>query len=150
MKRLALLPVLLFAACSSNKVNIIRPEIELVQLVGPADVGYPTGQIDIQYGMRVSNRSQDEITLRRIDISSLGSGAYTLRREQHPFHEVVSPDRFADVTFWVRALARGGPLNMGVNEPVTVRIIVYFDSPAGPFTQILQRDLLQFEGARGQ
>jgi len=136
-------------SCASKKgVTLIRPEIALVQIVGPAEVGYPRGQMDIQYGMRVANRSAETITLRRIDISSFGSGAYTLRREQHPFNQSVPPDQYADVTFWVRALARGGPFTMGANEPVTVRIIAYFDSPEGPFTQLVQRDLMQFEGAR--
>src|ERR1043166_9577 len=98
VKHVSLLLMIFLTACASgNKVNIIRPEIELVQLVGPSDVGYPVGQIDIQYGMRVSNRSQEVITLRRVDISSIGSGAYTLRREQHPFNEAISPDRYADV-----------------------------------------------------
>lgn len=146
MKRLAVLLAVAAAACSSNKVNIIRPEIGLTQIVGPADVGYPQGQMDVQYGMRVANRAGDAITLKRVEIQSVGSGAYVLRHDNFYFNERIDPEHYADVTFWVHAYARGGPFGHGTSEPVTVRGIAYFESPAGPFQQIFQRDLSQFSG----
>ena len=62
VKRSTLLLLLLALACSSGKnANLIRPELELVEVVGPGDVGYPRGQIDIQYALRVANRSAEVI-----------------------------------------------------------------------------------------
>lgn len=152
MKRLPLLLLVLAAvACSSGKsqrAEIIRPEIDIRQLVGPSDLAYPRGIMEIQYEVRVANRSSEPITLRRIDVQSVGTGAYTLRREFFPFNEVIQPDQYKTVTFWVKAWARGRVAGAGSNEPVTVRGIASFESPVGEFNQIFQRDLSQFPGRR--
>ena len=56
------------------------PELQFVQLSGPAEQNYPPGDIEVQYGMRIANRSSEPITLRRIEIRSVGlGGPYRLR-----------------------------------------------------------------------
>ena len=151
MKRLPLLLLAVAAlACSSGsqRANIIRPEIDIRQLVGPSDLAYPRGIMEIQYEVRVANRSSEPITLRRIDVQSVGTGAYYLRREFFPFNEVIQPDQFKTVTFWVKGFARGRVAGAGANEPVTVRGIASFESPVGEFSQIFQRDISQFPTRR--
>lgn len=143
---LALLAATMLAGgCSSasNPAAAQRPEIVLDQLVGPADLGYPGGRLDIQYQMSVINHAPTAIRLRRLDISSVGGGAYFLRREALPFDELIEPEHRATVTFWVHAL-QAGSFGRGSNEPVTIRGIVYFDGTAGRFQQIFMRDLSQF------
>jgi hypothetical protein len=138
-------------ACSSgSNVKVIRPEVELVQLVGPGDVAMGSGIMQIQFGLRVSNRASEPITLRRVEMSSVGRGAYVLRREFHPFNKVIRPEQYEDVTFWSRGFVYGSRFEPS-NEPVTVRAILFFESPDGPFQQIVQRNLDQFGGpTRGQ
>jgi len=147
-----LLSVLLLAACASSKKDaaILKPEIDLVQLQAPVDVGYATGPTQIQFGARIANRSAEPITLRRIEIQSIGSGSYILRKEFFPFNEKIAPDQFTTVTFWAHgygiATDRGRTPSA---EPVNVCSILYFDSPVGSFHQIVTRYINQFPGAPG-
>jgi hypothetical protein len=149
MKQLTIAALLLFAACASSndKVNIAKPELELVQLVAPANVGYATGPTQIQFGLRAHNNAAEPITIRRIDIQSVGTGAYELRRDSFRFDRTIQPNESGDVTFWAHAFAyatdrSGTPWS----EPVTVRAVIRFDSPAGPFQQIVTRYITEFPG----
>jgi hypothetical protein len=138
--------VALVACSSSQKAKIIPPELQIRELVGPSDMGYPRGVVEVQYEVRIGNRSGEPITLRRIDIQSVGTGAYTLRHEAQNFNRTIDPDHFDTVTFWVRALARGD--RMGGNEPVTVRGVAYFDTPVGPTQKVFLTNIGQFPGQR--
>jgi len=151
MKRLAPAALFLLAAagCSSSRpggdAKLIKPEISIEQVVGPAELGYPGGLIDVQYEVTIANRSAEPLSLRRIEVSSVGGGAYRLRRESFPFNVTVPADRQGTLRFWAHAL-QSGAVFRGSNEPVTLRAILFFDSPAGRFQQIMMRELGQFEG----
>jgi hypothetical protein len=147
MKRTAIAAlVLLAAACaSSNNPNIPKPELNLEQLVAPADVGYATGATQIQYALHALNKATEPIKLTRIEISSVGTGSYVLRRENLRFNTTIAPGTQEEVTFWVHAYAFAtDPYHTPSNEPVTLRAIIYFDAPSGPFQQIVTKYLTQF------
>lgn len=153
MKRplLLLLSAALLASCSSSsspRAEIIRPEIQLQQLTGPQDLGIANTITDFEFAVQVANRSAEPITLKRIQMASVGTGAYTLRREYHNFNETIAPDGFSSVKFFNRAYVYGSSTFSPSNEPVLIRAIAYFDSPVGSFTQIVQQQLMQFPGAR--
>jgi hypothetical protein len=157
MKRIGLaiaplvaLAIVVLAGCSSSHGQSdtrVRPEMHLEQVVGPADLGYPGGRIDVQYELQVTNHSQEPITLRRVEVQSTGGGAYRLRHEAYPFKETVTAGNFVAVRFWAHAF-QAGSFGRGSNEPVTLRAIVYFDSPTGTFQQFLLKELTQFESGR--
>jgi hypothetical protein len=152
MKRILLTAAFLAAGCASTQkdIAIIRPEIELLQLVAPVDVGYATGPTQIQFETRVANRSAEPITLRRIEISSVSNGSYALRRESFNYKETIAPDHFTSVKFWAHAYAFAtGRDRQPSSEPVTVRAVVYFDSPVGSFQQIVTKYITQFPGQQG-
>jgi hypothetical protein len=150
MKRLPVLIVLLaplFAACATSKhpkISIPEPGLGLEQVVGPAELGYPYGPIEVKYNFAVQNNAAEPITLIRLDIQSLnpGGGAYTLRRDFHNFHQTIPPNSIGVFPFWVRAMSWGRTLRE--NEPVTVRGIAYFEAPSGVFQKIFIRDLSQY------
>ena len=148
MRRLALLTALLAVACSSgsNQVpGLVRPQMALEQVTGPHEVGHFPGPMHIGYALHVVNRWDRAITLRRVDISSAGvGGSYRLRRETFNFRERLEPGMTSQVPFKVYALVLGGPDSSTANEPVTVRLIVHFESDAGPFQQIAIQRLDQF------
>jgi hypothetical protein len=149
MKRLACSALLALAALSCSSSNPadakrVRPEIGIEQLVGPAQIGYPGGLVDIQYEVTVGNQSDETITLRRIEVSSIGGGAYRLRRESFPFNAKLAAHQQGSIQFWAHAL-QSGPTFRGSNEPVTLRAILHFDSPTGPFQQIVMKSLDQFD-----
>jgi len=152
MKRIFVLPLLLAAlACAHQKdIGIIRPEINLVQLQAPVDVGYATGPTQIQFEVRVANRSSEPITLKRIEIQSVGSGSYALRKEFFSYNETIKPEQFTSVKFWAHGYAFAtGRDRMPSSEPVNLRGVIYFESPVGNFQQIVTRYIQQFPGDGG-
>jgi hypothetical protein len=149
MKRLALLAcAVLAAACSSGpKVNIIQPELQMYQLVGPADLNYPSGAIEVQFGLRIANKSGETIKLRKIDLTPVGlGGPYTVRRRGYFFNEEVPPGGSKEVSFWVRADAEGDANANDANAPVSLRAVALFESPAGSFRSILMKTFNQRGG----
>jgi hypothetical protein len=150
MKRaLALLLTVAAAACASSrqqtkKEDRVLPDVELVQLVGAQPVQM-TGPFDVRYAVDVTNPSSQPITLRRIEVRQIGSGAYQLVRNMPVLvNETIEPGGNAQVAFWLHAYVYVLPGSVGSNEPVNIRVITYFESPTGPFQKIMQTILGQF------
>jgi|SRR5438105_4312689 len=147
MKRLPFILILILAAaCASSKDGKKKPDppIEIDQLVGPAQLSYPYGPIEVQYQVVVQNPSAEPITLIRIDVSTLNpaGGAYALRRDFYNVRKTIAPNATDGVTFWAKAFAYGrGPRD---TEPITIRAIAYFESPSGNFQKVFIRELSQY------
>jgi len=150
MKRLAVALLLLAAACSSGsknqKAQIAQPEIDVEQLVGPQDLGYVTGQVDLQFELRVANPAAEPLTLKRVEVASVNGGAYQLRRESYLFNETIQPNQYTSVKFWAHAYAYPGRTRQ--DEPVTFRGVAYFSTPVGPLQKVFIKNLSQFGGGR--
>ena len=150
MKRISFLLILLlaFACASSNsqggKSKKPDPPIEIEQLVGPAELNYPYGPIEVQYQLTIQNPTPQPITLTRVSVATLSSqgAAYTLRRDFYNVKKTIAPNATDAVTFWAKAFSYGR--SMRDTEPITFRAIVYFDSPEGNFQKILVRELPQY------
>jgi len=134
----------LLACSSGSNAKIIHPVLQFVQLSGPAEQNYRPGDIEVQYGIRIANRSSEPITLRRIELRSVGvGGPYVLRAQSYYFERVIQPEQFEDVTFWAKAVAGGDGMATDARAPVTVRAVVFFQSPAGGFRNVLTQMLDQ-------
>lgn len=148
MRTISAVLLVALCACSSTDPNDkrVRPEIQIIELYGPSDLRYSRGQntLDAEYGFRVSNRSAEEITLRRINLSSTGSGAYVIRREDRAFNVAIPADTYGDVRMNARVFFMSRGDGTTSTEPVTIRAVLYFDSPSGSFREILIRNLGQF------
>ena len=149
MKRDVLLLSILLAACATSKsgqpqTKIPDPGIGVEQVVGPRDLGYPYGSIEVKYNIAVQNNASIPITLTRIDLQSEGvaGGAYSLRRNFYNFHQEIPPNSIGVVTFWAKAMGWGRGLRE--NEPVTVRGVAHFDTPAGSTQKLFIRELSQY------
>src|SRR5260370_17849936 len=93
MKRnaaLSLLATIVFAAACSSSVSsgpraqIIQPTLDVRQLVGPPQLGYPEGPIEVKLDFIIKNNSSDPLTMRPVPLSTLNPlyCAYRL----HPLH----------------------------------------------------------------
>lgn len=150
MKRLVAVAALCLAlACSSaNHAKILLPEIEIVQLQGPEELNYQQGQIEIQYSLRIANRSSEPISLKQVLLESVGAGGpYRLRRETYFFTREVQPNEFADVTFWAKAYSNGDFASIDATAPVTIRCTTYFKAASGDFRQVFVKMLTQGGGS---
>ena len=151
MKRLPLLvfAAALFASCASSnqsgsKAKIPEPAIGIDQTVGPAELGYPYGPIEVKYEMGVQNNAAETITLIRVDIQTLNpsGGAYSLRRNFYNFKQAIPPNSIGVVSFWAKAFSWGRGLRE--NEPVSIRCVAYFESASGAFQKVFLRELSQY------
>jgi hypothetical protein len=152
MKRLPLLAcALLAAACSTAPksdapaaTNVLQPEIQMIQLVGPADLNYPSGLIEVQFGLRIANNSSEAIRLRQVEMTPVGfGGPYRVRRRAYFFNEEVAANGSKDVTFWARADAEGDAYAGDAHAPVSLRAVAMFETPNGSFRKILTKTFNQ-------
>lgn len=140
MKKLIALSLLVIAACATKpKVQLLQPEIAIQQVPISSFLLQYSGPISVSYQMAVRNPSSEPITLRRLDLQVLGTGPYTIRRFPLTFKQVIAPDATEWVNFSVQAYSRGGRL--GVNEPLTLRGIAYFEAPSGQFHRMFTQHI---------
>jgi hypothetical protein len=95
-----------------------------------------TGGLSVHYRVDVENRAKTPITIKRIDVVSLGAGAYNLRSTSVPFSEQLNPGESRPVEFWAPA-SIDDPTILGANGPVTLRLTLYYDTPAGTLQTIV-------------
>jgi len=138
---------LLLAACgSSGNSNSGGPsglDVHLAQAGTSSDVFYLRGPIALQYVLEVVNPSSDRLKLRRLDLTTIGDGAYYLRTGAVPMNENISPNGTTALNFSAWGTARGGRLT--ANEPVTLRIIARFEDSSGKaFQRITTENISQF------
>ena len=128
----ALAVSLLLAACaSSTQSSGPNVTIQLEQLNSANDIFYFRGPVNIQYRVVITNPTNQALTLTRLDLQTLGSGAYSLRTNSTPMNLKVAPNATTAYQISVWGYARGGYLSS--TEPVTVRGTAYFNGPSGSF-----------------
>ncbi len=155
---LIVLSIFSLASCASmqsdsglgrTRVNIIKPEILISQLSSiPSAARHVEGAIPIQYALRVSNRSAEPITLKRVTVQSMGMGAYNVDSTGRPFDTRILPEEFQIVEFWVPANISQATI-MGANGPVTLRATLHFDSPVGQFQEVVVQQVNGMPGRDG-
>lgn len=137
--------VLLLAACSFNHSagsKVPDPEVRLDQTSSmPTAAEYMTGNIPVSFRLSVTNRATIPITLRHVDVTSVGeAGGYTIRQTTVPFNVTLPPGASDAVDFTVTALATGNNVT-GSNEPVTIRVISAYDSSEGALQTVVIRQV---------
>ena len=127
--------VALLAACASAP-DSSPVTLHIEQLTPAAEFRF-AGPVTVQFRITASNPTSERVTLSRIELRTVGPGAYVLREPSIPLKMTVPPSSSAAVTIAARGEALGG--HSTSVEPVTVRATAYFDGPRGPFTQLLNR-----------
>ncbi len=149
----------ILSACASSKsesglgkakVNLVEPEVIISQVNFVPQVARDiTGNVPVHYQVKVANRSAEPITLTRIEVRSVGAGAYSLSPQTHPFKQKIAPDGFEVVDFWAPAVIED-PTVYGANGPVTLRTVAHFDSAVGQFENITIQQVHDQPGAENQ
>lgn len=132
------------AVPTAEKIGAVAPETELVQLIGPEQLNWEAGQIEMKYALRITNRATEPITLRQIQIQTVGlEGPYSIPQSSYFFREAVTPGATRPVEFFAKAYSEGNRYNIDAQSPVSVRIIAYFEAPQGNFRQAFITNLGQ-------
>lgn len=134
-----LLSALLMIGCSNSSVpsnvSVIPPELQIRQVGGTAFAArHEQGNIPLRFEIDILNKTAEPITLERIEMQSLGEGAYTLNNVSKPFDRRLDPDRVETVELFAPAYVNKTIL--GGNGPVTLRATAYFKSSLGSFRQV--------------
>lgn len=141
-------------ATSSNSdvSGLVKPELQLVQLntiSGAAE--HMTGGFSVHYELRVANHADEPITLKRVEVQSMGAGAYTIAPYNSSTEKRIEPNAQESVDFWAPATIPRDTI-AGVNGPVTIRFTAYFDSARGGFRRVEVQQVHEFgvPGGGGQ
>lgn len=146
MKKLAgSVAVLLLAACAMNNSagsKIPDPEVRLDQTsTMPGAAEYVTGNIPVSFRMSVTNRAAIPITLKRVEVTSVGeAGGYQVPQSSVPFNVTLPPGASDSVTFTVVAVNSGYNVT-GANEPVTIRVTSVYDTSEGGLQNVVIRQV---------
>jgi hypothetical protein len=105
--------------------NEPKIDVHLEQLTSTDDMFYFRGPINIQYRLTVSNPTDQPVTLRRLELSTLGPGSYSLRTGTSPVTRSIPPRGTTSLTLSAWGRSSGGYLRS--EEPVTIRGVAYFE-----------------------
>lgn len=136
MTRAVLAAALLLIGCSSaapdsKQAPADEPAIRITQISNVATAArHVTGAIPVQFRVDVTNTSRDQITLKRIDVQSIGYGAYILSPVTQAFDIPIAPGDSRFVEFWAPASIDNASIS-GANGPVTLRVTAQYLTPTG-------------------
>ena len=121
---------------TAAQIGTVEPETSLVQLVGPEQLNWESGMIEMKYALRINNLAAEPITLRQIQIQTVGQeGQYVVPQSSYFFREPVTAGTERSVEFFAKALSAGDRYRIDAQSPVSIRIIAYFEAPKGNFRQ---------------
>jgi hypothetical protein len=155
MRTLLAAAAIVLAACSSStpaapkqKAQIPAPDFEIRQLVGPHELNYEEGPIEVKFRLDIGDRADVPITLSRVEIVTVNpqGGAYTLDsgHRAYYFRKVINPHETGAVEFWAKAYGYGRSTRE--NEPVTIRGTLYFETPNGYYNEVFVKEIGQYPG----
>jgi len=132
-----LLLILLLTACATgaqddpNAPNVV---MHIAQYESAPNAYLYGGLVNVRYSLSVANRTKDPVTLTRIEIRTVSSGAYTIRPTSTPINIDLAPGQEKTIPLSLWATARGG--NLSAQEPVTIRATAYLTGPSGVFVRL--------------
>ena len=141
----ALAVCLLLACASSNQPSGPNVTMQLQPIGQPTDVFYFSGPINLQYLLVINNPTDQALTLTRLDLRTIGPGAYSLRTTATPMNLKVAPNSTTVYTISVWGYSRGGYL--ASTEPVTLQGTAYFKGPSGAFIRLFNQNISPLGGA---
>jgi len=133
--------VLLSACASSSQSSGPNVTLHLTAVNSPPDIFYFAGPISLQYQLSVTNPTSEPLTLTRLELRTMGPGAYSIRTQASPMNLKISPNATVTYTISVWGYARGGYL--AAEEPVTLQGTAFFrGTSSGSFVRIFNETIL--------
>ncbi len=135
--RRAVLILLLLAGCASgapDDPNAPKITLHLEQYQSAPNAYTFNGPVNVQFALSVANTTNEPVKLNRIEIRTIGSGAYTIRPTSTNINVDVAPGQARTLPLAIWGYSRGGQL--ASTEPVTVRATAYFTGPSGAFVRL--------------
>ena len=129
---------------AGGQAGTASTETSLVQLVGPNQLNWDAGTIEMKYALQITNNAPDAITLRQIQIQTVGvEGPYFVPQSSYYFREPVIAGSTRNVEFFAKAVSAGDRYRIDAQSPVSVRIVAFFEAPQGNFRETFIANLGQ-------
>ena len=142
----ALSVLLIAAGCTSgnqlsrNVANIPQPEITIIGRTDLTNVPTVAAGVPAHFEFRIVNQADVPITLRRIDLDSLGGGSITIQAKNRQFDTTIAPHSVQSVDFLTTAFINDTGSFTG-RSPVQIRAVALFDSPQGSLQKVVQQQV---------
>lgn len=143
---IALATLIMAAACASgtgisqNAAHIPLPDILIIGRTDLTDVPALPSGVPAHFEFRITNQADIPITLRRIDLVSLGGGGIRIESKNRVYTTVIQPHTVQSVDFVTTALI-DDPTSFAGRSPVQIRATALFDSAQGSLQQIAQQQV---------
>lgn len=148
MRKICGLVILVTLACSSGgnaPADLIPPEFRVRETSGQfRPRGSETVPITLQ--VDIFNHSSEDLILKRLQLQSMGGGAYRFRPAWRIFDKKIPSQSVR--TFELPIDASVESASIDASTPITVRGTAIFESPFGKFRRVFI-NTLEDQGARG-
>ncbi len=134
-KSLMILALAVLAGCASSNQNAgpaVAMHVTATNL--STNTLYFRGPMSAALQMTITNPTADTITLRTLDLRTIGPGSFRMRTGTTPVNKTVLPNSTATLTMSAWGFSTGGYLASSL--PIDVRGLAYFESPHGAFTRM--------------
>jgi hypothetical protein len=130
----AVLILILLAGCASSPQNDPNITFHLQQYESEANAYTFNGALNLAFAISVTNTTNQPVKVSRLEIRTIGSGAYTIRPTSIPINMDLGPGEAKSMPLSVWGYARGG--HMASTEPITIRGTAYLTGPTGAFLRL--------------
>src|SRR5438034_1246345 len=116
--------LLLLAACATRPIENETPDfkVQVQRADSVLDRGAPVPVSEVKYRIRVTNRTSDPVTLRRVDVDTTGSEILS-HLASRDFQQIIAPGRTESVDCWVAALVFQASARK--HPPVSIRMTMF-------------------------
>lgn len=134
---LTLTALLIAAGCAtSSGTSGPEPEINIYQISRvPVGTQHDIAPMSAQFVVQVKNTLPEPLTVRRVEVQSIGGGAYTLPSYSQAFNEIIAPGATHRVSLWAPGAVTMNT-TLGANGPVTLRLAVEFEAGGKKFQKV--------------
>ncbi len=145
-KVIAAAALFIAAACTStNQVSlkaahIPSPEITIIGRTDLTNVPTIASGIEAHFELRIVNQADIPITLRRVDLESLGGGGIEIQSQNRQYNTVIDAHAVQSVDVMTTALI-ADPNRYSGRSPVQIRMTALFDSAQGSLQKVVQQQV---------
>ena len=127
---------------SARPESVAQPTLAIARIGGPSGSGVTRqlrGAFSLSFALQVRNEADVPLGLYRVELESVGPGAYEIARVSQAFDRTIAPGATETVEMWAVAVA--GRSVTGLEGPVTIRAIFHFEAEGETFREVLTRNL---------
>jgi LEA14-like dessication related protein len=138
--------LLIAAACttgnqvSQGAAHIPKPDITIIGRTDLTNVPTVASAIEAHFELRILNQADIPITLRRVDLESLGGGGIAIQSKNRQYDTVIQPHSAQSVDVMTTAVI-SDPNGFSGRSPVQIRMTALFDSAQGALQRVVQQQV---------